>query len=55
MDYKDSAKGYIEKKIYEKPIIRKEETMNFPLEIIIASQTGEKILCRQCSGCHGCR
>ena len=46
-------KGYA-KKPYEKPTIIKEETMNFPLEII-ATVTGEKILCMQCSGCHGCR
>ena len=41
---------------YEKPVIKKIETMNFPLEII-ASATGEKVLHldKQCSSCHSCR
>lgn len=38
---------------YEKPLLKKEKTMNFPIEIINAS--GRRIVCRQCSGCHGCR
>ncbi len=40
-------------KKYEKPLLRKEKTMNFPVEIINASD--KRIVCRQCSGCHGCR
>ncbi len=42
-----------EKKTYKKPLLKKEKTMNFPVEIINSS--GEKIVCRQCSSCHGCR
>jgi len=41
-----------EKKVYQKPILRKEKTMNFPLEIFLE---GRKVVCRQCSSCHGCR
>ena len=40
------------KKQYEKPIIKKELRMIFPFEMI---NKGKKIVCRQCSGCHGCR
>jgi hypothetical protein len=42
------------KKSYESPVLKKEKTMNFPIEIINTS-SGKKIVCRQCSGCHGCR
>ena len=42
-----------QKRGYEKPYLTKEETMNFPVEIINSS--GKKVVCRQCSGCHGCR
>jgi hypothetical protein len=38
---------------YEKPVLKKEKTMNFPIEIINAS--GNRMVCRQCSSCHGCR
>jgi len=38
---------------YEKPTLKKEKTMNFPVEIINSS--GKRIVCRQCSSCHGCR
>ena len=41
------------KKKYEKPILKKETTMKFPIEII--NSVGKKIGCRQCTGCHGCR
>ncbi len=41
------------KRPYKKPLMVKEKTMNFPMEIINSS--GKKIVCRQCSGCHGCR
>lgn len=43
-----------EKKDYAKPTLKKEKAMKFPVEIINKS-TGNKIVCRQCSGCHGCR
>jgi hypothetical protein len=42
-----------EKKKYEKPVLKKESKMTFPLEII--DKLNRKIVCRQCSGCHGCR
>jgi cytochrome c len=42
------------KKVYEKPTLKRERTMNFPVEIINKS-SGKKIVCKQCSGCHGCR
>lgn len=42
------------KKVYEKPILKKEKKMNFPVEIINKS-TGKKYVCKQCSGCHGCK
>lgn len=42
-----------EKQKYEKPAIQKEPVMNFPVEIINAS--GKRMVCRQCSSCHGCR
>lgn len=41
------------KKKYEKPILKKENTMKFPVEII--EESNRKIVCRQCSNCHGCR
>lgn len=37
---------------YEKPVVIKETKMVFPLEII---HRGRKIVCKQCSSCHGCR
>ena len=43
-----------EKKVYEKPTLKKEKTMEFPVEIISKS-TEKRIVCRQCSSCHGCR
>jgi len=42
------------KKVYEKPIMEKEKTMRFPIEII-NKLAGKGIVCKQCSGCHGCR
>ena len=42
------------KKVYEKPVLKKEQTMRFPVEIINKS-TGKRIVCMQCSSCHGCR
>jgi len=41
------------KKKYVKPICIKEKEMNFPNKII--NESNKKIVCRQCSGCHGCR
>jgi len=38
---------------YEKPYFKKEKTMNFPMEII--NSLGSKIVCKQCSSCHGCQ
>ncbi len=43
----------MKKKPYAKPILKKEKVMNFPMDIINSS--GKRIICRQCSGCHGCR
>jgi len=41
---------------YEKPVIRKQEKMVFPLELInYANGKGGNVVCRQCSSCHGCR
>lgn len=37
---------------YEKPIVVKVKKMNFPMEIIAK---GGRVVCKQCSGCHGCR
>lgn len=41
-----------EKVKYEPPIFVKETRMTFPMEIMTK---GGKIVCRQCSSCHGCR
>ena len=38
---------------YKKPEIKKAEKMIFPTEII--NKDGNRIVCRQCSSCHGCR
>ena len=43
----------VKKKLYEKPFIKKEDSMKFPTEII--SESNKKVVCRQCAGCHGCR
>lgn len=48
-----TTKPVNETKVYEKPRITKEETMRFPLELLEA--TGQGVVCRQCSSCHGCR
>ncbi len=42
-----------QKRPYHKPILKKEETMKFPQELIEAGRP--KVACRQCSSCHGCR
>jgi len=41
------------KRAYEKPIIKKQLRMVFPLKIINAAN--RELSCRQCSSCHGCR
>lgn len=41
------------KRAYEKPILVKENIMKFPLQII--DKANKKVVCKQCSGCHGCR
>lgn len=41
------------RKKYEKPVLKKEGAMKFPVEII--QESNKKTICHQCSGCHGCR
>ncbi|MBW1795161.1 MAG: hypothetical protein JRJ38_12160 [Deltaproteobacteria bacterium] len=43
----------IGKKVYKKPVLKKERTMKFPIEII--DDSNKRMVCRQCSSCHGCR
>lgn len=38
---------------YQKPLLRKQEQMIFPTEIMEEFNGGR--FCLQCSGCHGCR
>lgn len=38
---------------YEKPLLKKEEKMTFPLQILKSKYP--TLACRQCSSCHGCR
>jgi hypothetical protein len=38
---------------YERPIVVKERKMTFPIQIIEAK--GKRVVCKQCSSCHGCR
>jgi len=45
-------------KLYEKPVIKKLQKMNFPVKIInsVAASNGSKnVVCHQCSSCHNCR
>lgn len=46
-------KTEITMKKYQKPEIKKVDKMTFPTEVI--NKDGNKIVCRQCSSCHGCR
>jgi len=39
--------------MYEKPTVIKSEKMTFPQDILEAD--GKRIVCKQCSSCHGCR
>lgn len=41
------------RKDYVKPWIEKQEKMTFPTDIL--EGMGFKIVCKQCSSCHGCR
>jgi len=38
---------------YERPVLVKEKKMTFPAKIIEAN--GKRVICKQCSSCHGCR
>lgn len=38
---------------YEKPVFKRVKGVDFVLKALRAK--GDKIACRQCSGCHGCR
>ncbi|MBU2601800.1 MAG: hypothetical protein KKA32_06485 [Actinobacteria bacterium] len=40
-------------KTYEKPAIKKQVGMEFPLRGI--EGVSKELACRQCSSCHGCR
>ena len=53
LEYFEREEEILDKRKYQKPKIEKQETMNFPIEII--NSQGQKVVCRQCSGCHGCR
>ena len=43
----------MEKIKYERPIVVKEKKMTFPIQVI--ESNGKRIVCKQCSSCHGCR
>ena len=43
----------LKKTQYEKPIVQKVKKMTFPVDIIQAN--GQRLVCKQCSSCHGCR
>lgn len=38
---------------YERPVLVKEKKMTFPTQII--EDRGKRVVCKQCSSCHGCR
>jgi hypothetical protein len=40
-------------KTYEKPQLKRQEKMTFPLRGVEGSD--KQLACRQCSSCHGCR
>ncbi|MFA5378966.1 MAG: hypothetical protein WC455_24645 [Dehalococcoidia bacterium] len=45
-----------QKRPYEKPVVVHQEKMVFPMEIMLRSTGGmTRVICRQCSACHGCR
>ena len=39
---------------YEKPWIKKEKMMRFPLDIL-QRKSGKYVDCKQCGSCHGCK
>lgn len=41
--------------VYQKPLIMKQSKMIFPIRAIENNLANEKVMCRQCSSCHGCR
>ncbi|MGO8714958.1 MAG: hypothetical protein ACLQSX_03670 [Smithella sp.] len=43
----------MQKKVYEKPIVKKQKKMCFAEQTIEAASG--KLVCKQCSSCHGCR
>lgn len=43
----------ITKRAYEKPVLKKEDKMIFPLTLV--NLANRELACRQCSSCHGCR
>jgi len=58
MDNESLLEGYVEgKRPYEKPLIRKGMGISFVLDAIRirTEEKGIEYVCRQCSGCHGCR
>ncbi len=38
---------------YVPPVLVKQIKMRFPIQIIEAN--GKRVVCKQCSSCHGCR
>lgn len=40
-------------KVYQKPDIKKQDKMKFPLRGV--DNVSTELACRQCSSCHGCR
>jgi len=47
------VKVTVEKRPYEKPIVKREGEMRFMRDIIASARND--LACRQCSSCHGCR
>ena len=38
---------------YKPPVLVKQNKMRFPVKII--EDNGNRVVCKQCSSCHGCR
>jgi hypothetical protein len=53
MKSKRKQKNDLKLKIYTKPEIKQETSMNFMFDTIKKSKY--RVSCRQCSSCHGCR
>ena len=49
-----ASQQVLTKLAYERPVISKEKNPFFMLDVMTAV-SGKKIVCRQCSSCHGCR